>query len=108
MWEDFLNVCEWALRWKEGWEKLPDDAWKERMEHRLGGHRRLLRFLTENRETAATFIGEMVAARKLLTENASASLSDVSPNIDRRYLDDVPETAEFLRPCNLDSLLDDK
>lgn len=107
MWEDFLNVCEWALRWKEGWEQLPDDAWKERMEHKLG-RGRLFLFLTANRETASTFIGEMVAARKLLTENASARLSDAAPNIDRRYLDEVDETADFLRPDNPDSLLDDK
>ncbi|MFA5187358.1 MAG: hypothetical protein WC551_12840 [Patescibacteria group bacterium] len=107
MWEGFLGVCEWAL-WQSGWAGLSDSAWATTMTQRLGGHTRLIRFLTENRETASAFIWEMVAARKLLTEDTRASLSDVSPNIDRRYLEEVPETADFLRPQDPDSLLDDK
>ncbi len=107
MWEHFLRVCQWAL-WQSNWSSLPDSEWAEVMNHRLGGHVRLIRFLTGNIEAARIFIGEMVAARKLLTENPKATLSDVSPNIDKRYLEEVPETADFLRPDNPDSLLDDK
>lgn len=108
LWDGFLGVCDWAL-WHSGWELLSDAAWDESMAKRCGGRKRLLNFLTDNRATAAGFIHEMLAARKLLTEDPTANLADVSPNIDRReYFEKVPETAEFLRPDNPDSLLDDR
>lgn len=108
VWDGFLGICDWAL-WHRGWDELSNEKWVEVMVKRCGGRKRLLNFLTENRETARSFIQEMLTARELLTENPSARLADVSPSIGRReYFEEVPETAEFLRPNDPDSLLEDR
>jgi hypothetical protein len=110
MWEGFLTICQWAL-WKTDWTTLSDQAWQETMQRRLGGHKRLIRFLTENREpTASNFIREMIDARKILIEDNTAKISTIAQAsmLRREYFEEVPETADFLRPQDPDSLLDDK
>jgi hypothetical protein len=98
MWEGFLTVCEWAL-WKTDWASLSDQAWQETMQRRLGGHKRLIRFLTENRKpTASEFIREMLDARKILKEDNSVKISSLAQAsiLRREYFEEVPETADFL------------
>jgi hypothetical protein len=110
MWEGFLTICQWAL-WKTDWPSLSDPDWQDTMQRRLGGHKRLIRFLTENRNpTASEFISEMLDARKILTEDHTARISTIAQAsiLRREYFEEVPETADFLRPQNPDSLLDDK
>ncbi len=110
MWEGFLTVCQWAL-WKTDWASLSDQVWQDTMQRRLGGHKRLIRFLTENRKPTATdFIREMLDARKILTEDNSVNISSIAQAsiLRREYFEEVPETADFLRPQDPDSLLDDK
>ncbi len=110
MWEGFVSVCEWAL-WQEDWASLSDQVWQETMQRRLGGHKRLIRFLIENRKpTASDFIREMLDARKILTEDNTAKISTIAQAsiLRREYFEEVPETADFLRPEDPDSLLDDK
>jgi hypothetical protein len=110
MWEGFLTICEWAL-WKSDWASLSDQDWQDTMQRRLGGHKRLIRFLTENRKpTASEFIREMLDARKILTEDNTAKISSIAQAsiLRREYFEEVPETADFLRPQDPDSLLDDR
>jgi hypothetical protein len=110
MWEGFLTICQWAL-WKTDWASLSDQNWQDTMKRRLGGHKRLIRFLIENREpTASDFIREMLDARKILTEDNTAKISTIAQAsiLRREYFEEVPETADFLRPQDPDSLLDDK
>jgi len=110
MWEGFLTICQWAL-WKTDWASLSDQDWQDTMQRRLGGHKRLIRFLTDNRKPTATeFIREMLDARKILTEDNTAKISTIAQAsiLRREYFEEVPETADFLRPQDPDSLLDDK
>jgi len=110
MWEGFLTICGWAL-WKTDWASLSDQEWQETMQRRLGGHKRLIRFLTDNRKpTASDFIREMLDARKILTEDNTVKISSLARAsiLRREYFEEVPETADFLRPQDPDSLLDDK
>ena len=68
LWDDFLEMCEWAL-WRDNWTELSDEEWSEVVIKRSGGRTRLKNFLLDNRETASDFIKEMHAARKRLTED---------------------------------------
>lgn len=109
MWDGFLQVCEWAL-WTEDWALIDDAAWKAAMTRRLGGRVLLIRFLTDNRATASEFIREMLGARQILATDQTISLSDVEELVFLRseYFDEVPETADFLRPDNPETLLADR
>jgi len=98
MWEGFLTICQWAL-WKTDWASLSDQDWQDTMQRRLGGHKRLIRFLTENREpTASSFIREMLDARKILTEDSESNISTIAQAsiLRHEYFEEVPETADFL------------
>lgn len=106
LWDEFLIICEWALCRKD-WKNFSDDRWREELEKRFGKYSRLLKFLTENRQTATEFIQEMLDARKMLTEDARLNLSNIrqASILRDEYFEEVPETAEFLRPNNPESLL---
>jgi len=108
LWDDFLEICEWAL-WQPAWNSLTDNEWNDSIERLLGGRQRLKKFLVENRETASIFIREMIDARRKLTEDPDLVLEDATQIIKFRkeYFDNVPETAEFLRPFSPDSLIRD-
>ncbi len=109
MWDAFLQICEWAL-WTEGWDSLSDEAWHGAMSRRLGGHIRLINFLVDNRDTARQFVREMLEARRLLASDRTVTLSQVAQLLFLRaeYFDEVPETADFLRPEYPESLFADR
>lgn len=106
LWDEFLIVCEWALCRKD-WKNFSDEQWREELEKRFGRYSRLLKFLTENRQAATEFIQEMLDARRMLTEDAQLNLSDIrqASILRPEYFEEVPETAEFLRPNDPESLL---
>lgn len=106
LWDEFLIICEWAL-YRKDWKNFSDEQWREELEKRFGRYSRLLKFLTENRQAATEFIQEMLDARKILTEDAQLNLSNIrqASILRPEYFEEVPETAEFLRPDNPESLL---
>lgn len=106
LWDEFLIICEWALCRKD-WKNFSDEQWREELGKRFGKYSRLLKFLTENRKTATEFIQEMLDARKMLTEDSRLKLSDIrqASILRPEYFEEVPETAEFLRPNDPESLL---
>ncbi len=109
MWESVLSVCEWAL-WTENWRTLDDGAWREAMTRRLGGRKRLIEFVVLNRENATRSIQEMLDARELLRDDRKLTLSDLAGvcHLRREYFEEVPETADFLREDDPDSLFADR
>jgi hypothetical protein len=109
MWEAFLLVCQWAL-WTDHWDRLDASAWREAMARRLGGRVLLINFLVNNRETATDFMREMLDARQLLSSDKNLTLSDAAQLVFLRaeYFEEVPETADFLRPDDPESLLADR
>jgi hypothetical protein len=105
LWDGFLEVCDWAL-WRKDWRALPDKEWAEAAEKRSGSRTRLRRFLVENRESASELIQEMLDAREILSSDLTLTIKDIAQASVLRpeYFDDVPETADFLRPQDPDSL----
>ncbi len=111
LWDGFLDICEWAL-WRKDWKTLTEEEWVDAVGKRAGGRQRLKRFLIDNRESASSFIQEMLDARKILTDDSGLTIDDIaqlaSILLRVEYFDEVPETAEFLRPQNPDSLFQDR
>lgn len=77
------------------------------MARRAGGRRRLTTFLRDNRKAASAVMQEMLDARKVLCDDKSLTLDGIKGAclVRAEYFDYVPETAEFLRPENPQSLL---
>jgi hypothetical protein len=109
LWDGFLDVCAWALLQDE-WQTLSETEWQDAMAGCAGGRIRLRKFLTDNREAANAFIHEMLDARRVLSEDGSLKISDIKQAtlLRQEYFDEVPETAEFLRPSDPDSLFADR
>lgn len=112
LWDGFIEICEWAQKrtlYQENWETLTDEKWTESIGKRTGGRQRLKKFLIDNREAATTFIKEILDARQILSNNQDYTISDLKQACFLRpeYFDEVPETAEFLRPENPESLFQD-
>jgi len=109
LWEDFIDLCEWALR-RSDWASMSDIEWQECMQRRYGGRVRLRRFLTENRDIARVFVKDMLEVREILTEDAASQIADIAQASILRieYFDEVPETAQFLRPDNPESLFQNR
>jgi hypothetical protein len=109
MWDGFLEICEWAL-WQDNWKGLSEGEWADAVSKRAGSRTRLKNFLLDNRESATDFIQEMHDARKILTEEEHLPISELKQAciLRQEYFDEVPETAEFLRPANPDSLFRDR
>ncbi len=109
LWDDFLEICEWMLS-QDNWTGLSDEEWSEVSAKRAGSRVRLRKFLLDNREAASDFIQEMHNARKRLSEDQSLKISDLQQAslLRQEYFDEVPETAEFLRPEAPDSLIQDR
>jgi len=108
LWGGFLEICEWALR-QDRWEELSDAEWVVICTKRALNRPRLRNFLTTNRVAAAEFIREMHDARRILTDDENLSINDLKQAslLRPEYFDEVPETAEFLRPSNPESLFKD-
>ena len=109
LWDGFLEICEWALSW-DNWTELSNEEWSNVLTKRAGSRTRLKNFLLDNRDTTSAFIQEMHDARKILTEDQSLTIGDLQQAslLRQEYFDDVPETAEFLRPEDPDSLIKDR
>ncbi len=109
LWDEFLEICEWMLS-RDDWTGWSDEKWSEIAIKRAGGRTRLRNFLLDNREAASDFIQEMHKARKSLSEDQSLKISDLQQAslLRQEYFDEVPETAEFLRPEDPDSLIRDR
>jgi hypothetical protein len=105
LWDGFLAMCEWAL-WRKDWKSLTDDDWAEAVNKRSGSRRRLKNFLTYNRELASDLIQDMLDVREILAANEDMTLDGIAQAsiLRAEYFDEVPETADFLRPGNADSL----
>ncbi|MEW6126345.1 MAG: hypothetical protein AB1757_04715 [Acidobacteriota bacterium] len=104
LWDDFLKICAWALLHDE-WRDFSETQWKEAIERRAGGRTRLKNFLLANREAASGFIQELLDARAVLSENEKQTIERKQASLLRaEYFEEVPETAEFLRPSNPESL----
>lgn len=105
LWDGFLEVCDWAL-WHKDWRSLSHEEWKDVIEKRSGSRTRLRRFLTENRESAGGFIQDVLDVREILSGDPQLTIGDIAGAsiLRQEYFDDVPETADFLRPQDPDSL----
>jgi hypothetical protein len=108
LWDGFIDICNWAL--KVDYRALSSEEWRERISKRLGSRRRLITFLTENRDAANIILQELIDARKVLTEDQTLSVDDIKQAslLRGEYFDEVPETADFLRPNNPESLFKDR
>src|SRR5262249_49809274 len=104
-WDGFLTICEWAL-WRTDWKELTDADWADAIDKRSGSRRRLKNFLTDNRELATNLVQDVLDVREILAANPDLTLDGIAQAsiLRREYFDDVPETAEFLRPNNPESL----
>jgi hypothetical protein len=105
LWDGFIEICEWAL-WRNDWKSLPDERWNETVSKLAGGRVRLRTFLTENRNAASMLVQELLDARRILIDDPGLSIADISQAsiLRSEYFEEVPETAEFLRPNNPESL----
>ena len=105
LWDGFLEISDWAL-WRKDWRSLSDQEWTEAVEKRSGSRKRLRHFLIENRESASGFIQELLDAREILSSDLTLTIKDIAQAsvLRAEYFDDVPETADFLRPQDPDSL----
>ena len=109
LWYRFLGICKWAWA-NDEWESLATVKWEEAVQKRIQNIPRLINFLLGNRVEATAFIREILAARRILSEDATATINDLKhiSILRHEYFDEVPETAEFLRPSNPDSLFQDR
>ena len=105
LWDGFLEVCDWAL-WRSDWRSLSSEEWAEMVEKRSGSRTRLRRFLIENRESASASNKDVLDAREILLADPQLTIGDIARAsiLRQEYFDDVPETADFLRPQDPDSL----
>ena len=106
LWDGFIDVCEWAS-WQQNWESISSADWTVMVTKRIPNRPRLRRFLIENREAATSFIKEILDVRDLLRNDLSLTIENLAcaSILRHEFFDEVPETAEFLRPQNPDSLL---
>lgn len=109
LWDGFLEICEWAS-WRDDWTALDDAEWTKAVAKCVGGRNRLKKFLIDNRESAAALINELLEAKKILSDDPKLSISDLAQAclLREEYFEEVPETADFLRPTNPESLIRDR
>lgn len=109
LWEGFLDICEWAFV-RDGWKDLPDADWKAAITRLCGSRTRLRTFLLDNREAGAEIISEMLDARRCLAADLSLTIDQLKHAclLRQEYFDEIPETAEFLRPEDPESLFKDR
>ncbi len=109
LWHHFLRFCEWAWS-NEEWEAISSIDWEKAVEKRIVNIPRLRNFLLGNREDATTFTHEILDARRILSEDEKLTINDLKQAslLRQEYFDEVPETAEFLRPSNPESLFQNR
>ncbi len=105
LWDGFIDICEWAL-WQQDWQSMPAADWAAEVTRHIPSRPRLRRFLIENRAAAASFIQEILEVREILRNDLSLTIEDIARASVLRFefFDEVPETAEFIRSQNPDSL----
>ena len=105
LWDGFIDICEWAS-WERDWKSLSSIDWAAAVKKRIPNRPRLGRFLIENREAAASFIQEILDVRDILRSDSNLTIEDLARAsiLRHEFFDEVPETAEFIRPQNPDSL----
>ena len=105
LWDGFLEICDWAL-WHKDWRTMSNEEWEDVVERRSSSRTRLRRFLMENRESASGFIQDVLDVREILSGDLQLTVGDIARAsiLRQEYFDDVPETADFLRPQDPDSL----
>lgn len=105
LWDGFLTICEWAL-WRKDWKGLADADWAAAIDKRSGSRRRLKNFLTDNRELATNLVQDVLDVREILAANPDLTLDGIAQAsiLRTEYFEEVPETADFLRPDNPESL----
>ena len=105
LWNGFLTICEWAL-WRKDWKGLADVDWADAIDKRSGSRRRLKNFLTDNRELATNLVQDVLDVREILAANPDLTLDGIAQAsiLRTEYFEEVPETADFLRPDNPESL----
>jgi uncharacterized tellurite resistance protein B-like protein len=109
MWADALEFAESILR-KPGWTSWDSRRWTTEVENRTPTRPRLRAFLTNNEAAAREIVAEMGEVRELARVHPEATIADLrrlrpSSPLRDEYFDDVPETADFLRPGDPMSLL---
>ena len=77
LWEGFLEICQWAA-WRPDWKELSDAEWIDAIEKRALNRPRLKRFLIDNRESASSFVQEILDARLVLIQDQSLSANDIA------------------------------
>ncbi|MBL8203986.1 MAG: hypothetical protein JNM09_07120 [Blastocatellia bacterium] len=109
LWQHFLRFCEWAWS-NEEWEEFSSIDWEKAVEKRIINIPRLRNFLLGNRSDATTFTREILDARRILSDDEKLTINDLKQAslLRQEYFDEVPETAEFLRPSNPDSLFQNR
>jgi hypothetical protein len=110
IWRGFVEVCERLFVEPEDWRQWPDERWEDAINLWLGGRKNLRAFFVENRPTARKWIDEMLEARLVLDKNPDWTLDDVAQisHLRPEYFDEVPETANFLRPIETETLFRDR
>ena len=110
IWRGFVEVCERLFVEPEDWRQWSDERWEERIYFWLGGRKNLRAFFVENRPTARKWLDEMLEARSVLEKNPDWTLDDVAEvsHLRPEYFDEVPETANFLRPVETETLFRDR
>jgi hypothetical protein len=110
VWRGFVEVCERLFLEPEDWRQWPDDRWEDAINLWLGGRRNLRAFFVENRPTARKWLDEMLEARRVLETKPDWTLDNVAQvsHLRPEYFDEVPETANFLRPIATETLFRDR
>jgi hypothetical protein len=105
LWDGFIDICEWAS-WQLDWKSLSSTDWTAAVGKRIPNRPRLTRFLIDNRAAAASFIQEIIDVRDILKSDINLTIEDLTRAsiLRHEFFDEVPETAEFIRPQNPDSL----
>ncbi len=109
LWDGFLDICEWAAV-RDEWKGLPQSDWESTITRLSGSRRRLRSFLLNNREATIGIISEMLDARRCLSSDANLTIDQLKHAclLRAEYFDEVPETAEFLKPEDPESLFKDR
>jgi hypothetical protein len=109
LWDGFLDLCEWAAA-REDWQSLSGDEWETTVTRLSGSRRRLRSFLLSNRQGGTEIIREMLDARRCLASDPALTVDQLKQACLLRveYFDEVPETAEFLKPNDPESLFRDR
>jgi hypothetical protein len=89
---------------------MPTTDWNSSVTKISASRTRLRKYLIDSRETASGIIQEMLDARAWLENDPALTIDGLKHAcvLRREYFEEVPETADFLRPKNPESLFRDR